>query len=109
MVRNPEEDLGRILEIAQVFSRLEPMLVGTLTEKRNRKRRKDGSEYVSAPYFTFQYKDPQGRRSWKRIPRRLSGRVRKLIEAGERYRKLEREFRGLSSETGLREAAKKNG
>ena len=91
MVRNPEEDLGRILEIAQVFSRLEPMLVGTLTEKRNRKRRKDG------------------RRSWKRIPRRLSGRVRKLIEAGERYRKLEREFRGLSSETGLREAAKKNG
>ena len=69
----------------------------------NRKRRKDGSEYVSVPYSTFQYKGTDGKRTWKRIPRGSETRVKKLIMTGERYRVLEKEYRGLVSELGLLE------
>ena len=109
MRRSVEQVLARIREIAEEVSRLGPMLVGTLTKRPNRKRRRDGSEYVSVAYSTFQYKGTDGQRKWKRIPRGTEGRVRKLIEVGERYRRLEQEYRGLVSELGLLEAAQKNG
>jgi len=109
MARSVEQDLARIREVAEEVARLGPMLVGTLTKRPNRKRRRDGSEYVSVAYGTFQYKGPGGRRQWKRIPRGAEGRVKKLIATGERYRALEQEYRGLASELGLLEAAKKNG
>ena len=109
MARSVDQNLARIREVAEEVSRLGPMLVGTLTKRPNRKRRRDGSEYVSVAYCTFQYKGADGRRKWKRIPCDAEGRVRKLIEAGERYRVLEQESRGLASELGLLEAAKKKG
>ena len=108
MTRSAKQVLGRISEVAEEISRLGPMLVGTLTKRPNRKRRKDGSEYVSHPYSTFQYKGADGRRKWKRIPRGAEGRIKKLIVTGERYRLLEQEYRGLASELGLLEASKKN-
>ena len=108
MAETVEKDLARIREVAKQVQRLGPMLVGTLTQRPNRKRRKDGSEYVSVAYSTFQYKGTDGRRKWKRIPRGAEGRVRKLIAVGDRYRVLEQEYRGLASELGLLEAAKKN-
>ena len=109
MAKTVEQAVARIREIAQEVSRLGPMLVGTLTQRPNRKRRRDGSEYVSVAYGTFQYQGADGRRKWKRIPRGTEGRVRKLIEVGKRYRELEQEYRGLASEAGLMDAAKKNG
>ncbi len=108
MTRSAKQVLGRVREIADEISRLGPMLVGTLTKRPNRKLRKDGSEYVSVAYSTFQYKGADGKRKWKRIPRGAETRVKKLIVAGERYRVLEQEYRGLVSELGLLEAAKKN-
>lgn len=107
MGKSAKQVLARIREVAKEMSRLGPMLAGTLTKRPNRKRRKDGSEYVSTPYSTFQYKGADGRRKWKRIPRRAEARVRKLIVTGERYRLLEQEYRGLASELGLLEATKK--
>jgi hypothetical protein len=109
MARSVEQELARIREVAEEISRLGPMLVGTLTKRPNRKKRRDGSEYVSSEYSTFQYKGADGRRKWKRIPRGAEGRVRKLIQTGARYRVLEREYRGRASELGLLDAAKKNG
>jgi len=108
MTKTPEELLARAREIAETVAHLGPMLVGTLMEKRNRKRRQDGSEYVSAPYYTFQFRDAQGRRRWRRIPRHVKGRVQKLVATGERYRALEREYAALATELGLVEASKKN-
>ena len=109
MARSMEQDITRIREVADEVALLGPMLVGTLTKRPNRKRRQDGSEYVSVAYGTFQYKGTDGRRKWKRIPCTAEARARKLIEAGNRYRVLEQEYRGLASELGLREAAKKKG
>ena len=108
MARSAKQVLGRIREVADEISKLGPMLVGTLTKRPNRKRRKDGSEYVSTPYSTFQYKGADGRRKWKRIPRSAEARVKKLVMTGDRYRVVEKEYRGLLSELGLLEAAKKN-
>ena len=108
MTESAKQVLGRIREVAEEISRLGPMLVGTLTKRPNRKRRKDGSEYVSSPYSTFQYKGADGRRKWKRIPRGAEGRIKKLIVTGERYRLLEQEYRGLASELGILDASKKN-
>jgi hypothetical protein len=104
-----EQEVARIREVAKEVARLGPMLVGTLTKRPNRKRRQDGSEYVSVAYGTFQYKGADGRRKWKRIPRTLETRARKLMEVGDRYRVLEQEYRGLASELGVLEAAKKKG
>ncbi len=108
MARTTDEILARVREIEEAVRQLGPMLVGVLMEKRNRKQRKDGSAYVSAPYYTFQYRDTDGQRRWKRVPRGLKGRVRKLVETGAQYRALEREYAGLRTELGLIEAAKKN-
>lgn len=107
MARSFEQDMARIREVVQEVAQLGPMLVGTLTKRPNRKKRQDGSEYVSAPYSTFQYRGVGGRRKWKRIPRGAEGRVSKLIAVGNRYQMLEQEYRGLASELGLLDVAKK--
>ena len=109
MARAMEKKVARIREVAAEVAQLGPLLVGTLTQRPNRKRRRDGSEYVSAPYSTFQYKGADGRRKWKRIPRGMEGRVKHLIAVGLRYQALEQEYRGLASALGLLETAKKKG
>lgn len=109
MSRTTDEVLARVEEIAKAVSGLGPMLVGALLAKRNRKRRQDGSEYVSEVYYTFQYRDAEGRRRWRRIPRSQAGRVRKLVQTGTRYQALEREYAALTTQLGLLEASKKNG
>ena len=109
MAKSVGRDLARIREVADEVAQLGPMLVGTLTKRPNRKRRQDGSEYVSVAYGTFQYKGVDGRRKWKRVPRGAEGRIAKLIAVGDRYRVLEQEYRGLASELGLEEVAKKKG
>jgi hypothetical protein len=108
MAKTTDEIGARVQELTVTVSQLGPMLVGTLLEKHNRKRRRDGSEYLSAPYYTFQYRDQNGRRCWRRIPREQKGRVRKLVATGERYRALEREYTGCMTELGLQAASKKN-
>jgi hypothetical protein len=109
MPRTPDEVLARVEEITATVVQLGPMLVGSLLAKRNRKRRQDGSEYVSEPYFTFQYRDAEGRRRWRRIPRRQAGQVRKLVQTGARYQALEREYAALTTQLGLLQTSKKNG
>ena len=108
MAKTTDEILARVQEIAATVQQLGPLLVGTLMEKRNRKQRKDGSTYVSDPYFTFQYRDADGKRRWRRVPRAMQIRFRKLVKTGERYQALEREYSALRTELGMLETSKKN-
>ena len=83
------------------------LLDGTLMTKRNRVKRKDGRIHVSPEHFTFQYRDSDGKRQWKRIPRAARAVVERLVRAGERYRTLEREYRALLTELALTDDSKK--
>jgi hypothetical protein len=86
---------------------IQAMLDGTLMRKRNRVERKDGSIHVSPEHWTFQYRGADGKRKWKRIPRNAKATVQRLVEAGEQYRRLEREYRALRTELALTEDVKK--
>ena len=97
----------RMEKIRKEVAHLGPMLIGTLLQKHNRKLRKDGSEYVSPPYFTFQYTGTDGKRAWKRIPRSLKKRVEALCDEGKRYRELENEYAAIGTEVALLEPLKK--
>jgi hypothetical protein len=88
---------------------IQAMLDGTLMCKRNRVERKDGSIHVSPEHWTFQYRGADGKRKWKRIPRNAKAAVQRLVEAGDLYRRLEREYRALRTELALTEDVKKKG
>lgn len=90
-------------EIRDVFVRiaaLDGVLLGNLLEKHNRKRRKDGSTYVSPPYYTFQYQGQHGKQEWRRVPRQHKARVERMIANGQEYVRLRK-----SAETLLRDVA----
>jgi hypothetical protein len=90
-------------EIRDIFVRmaaLDGVLLGTLLEKHNRERRKDGSTYVSPPYYTFQYQGPNGKQQWRRVPRQHKARVERMIGNGREYVRLRK-----SAEALLRAAA----
>ena len=90
-------------EIREDFVRmaaLDGVLLGTLLEKHNRERRKDGSTYVSPPYYTFQYQGQNGKQQWRRVPRQHKARVDRMIANGQEYIRLRK-----SVETLLRDAA----
>jgi hypothetical protein len=91
----------RINAIRRQIDRIPAMLEGTLMVKRNRVPRKDGSVHVSPQYHTFQYRAADGKRQWKRIPRKATSAVKRLVQAGRRYRKLEREYVALLTELSL--------
>ena len=89
-------------EIRDVFVRmaaLDGVLLGTLLEKHNRERRKDGSTYISPPYYTFQYQGEK-KQEWRRVPRQHKARVERMIGNGQEYVRLRK-----SVETLLRDAA----
>ena len=90
-------------EIRDIFVRMEALdgvLLGTLLEKHNRERRKDGSTYVSPPYYTFQYQGEKGKQEWRRVPRQHKTRVERMIGNGQEYVRLRK-----SAEALLRDAA----
>ena len=84
------------------------LLDGALMTKRNRVKRKDGSVHVSPEHCTFQYRNSEGKRVWKRIPRSARAAVERLVRAGVRYRVLEREYRAGLTELALADDGKKN-
>lgn len=98
--RTVEQVEAEIRDIVVAFEALDGVLLGNLLEKRNRKPRKDGSTYVSAPYYTFQYMGEDGRQGWRRVPRKHKARVERMIENGREYLRLRKLAEAL-----LREAA----
>lgn len=99
---------ARIGAIRKKMDEIPAMLDGTLLIKHNRVARKDGSVHVSPEHYTFQYSGVDGKRKWKRVPRHAKAAVDRLVRAGKRYRKLEREYTALMTELSLVDEGKKN-
>jgi hypothetical protein len=107
----PSERSEQEARIEAIWRRMEAipaLLDGTLMTKRNRVRRTDGSIQVSPEHGTFQYRGADGKRKWKRIPRKAKATVERLVRAAQRYRALEREYRALLTELALANDDKKN-
>ena len=100
---------ARIGAIRKQMEKISALLEGTLMVKHNRVKRKDGSVQVSPEHYTFQYRGADGKRKWKRIPRKAKVAVERLVRAGKRYRKLEQEYTALLTELSLTDGGKKNG
>ena len=86
---------------------IEAMLEGALLTKRNRVSRKDGSVHVSPTHYVFQYRSADGKRKWKAVPESAYKAVKRLVEAGKRYRVLEAEYSALMTERTLMSDVKK--
>ena len=99
---------ARIGTIRKKMDEITAMLDGALMVKHNRVKRKDGSIHISPEYYTFQYKGADGRRKWKRIPKKAKASVERLVRAASRYRKLDREYSALLTELSLAHGGKKN-
>jgi len=97
---------ARVEEIWRRMEAIPALLDGSLMTKRNRVKRKDGSIRVSPEHYTFQFRDADGKRQWKRIPRTAKAAVERLVRAGETYRRLEAEYRGLLTELTLDDGKK---
>ncbi len=101
---SPQERMEHIRDLIEAIP---AMLDGELLIKHNRVKRKDGSVHISPAYYSFQYRDINGKRHWKRIPGHALNQVKKLVNAAKRYRLLEREFRTLCTELTLADPDKK--
>ena len=62
---------------------------------------KDGTRRKAKPHWKFQSLGPRGKRKYKNIPAALVPKVRRLVENGRRYRKLEKEYSRLVTEESL--------
>lgn len=109
MKRKTEQEIEtRLAEIRVQIEAIPALLDGALLTKHNRVARKDGSIRVSPEYYTFQYTGADGKRKWKRIPKGAKAAVKRLVQAGTRYKKLIREYTALMNEASLTGMGKKN-
>lgn len=92
---------ARVRNIRKEIGGIPALLDGSLLTKHNRVKRKDGSVHTSREHFTFQYRDAEGKRCWKRVPRDRRASVDLLVRAGQRYRALDAEYRALLTELAL--------
>jgi len=107
--KNIKAKQDRIRAIRKQIEEIPAMLEGSLMSKRNRVQRKDGSIHLSPQYYTLQYRGADGRRKWKRIPKKALATVKRLVRAGKRYRALEREYAALITELSLAHSSTKRG
>lgn len=98
----------RMDEIVGEMRGIGDMLFGSVTTNRNRKlrKRKEGV-YVSPPHYTFNSTGENGRKLCKRIRPENVQRVRNLMEAGRRWKGLEKEYERLANQLEWAGGAKK--
>lgn len=108
MKQKTQDKMARIDTIKIEMDEIPAILDGTLMRKHNRVKRKNGSIHISPEYYTFQFLGADGKRKWKRIPRKAKAGVERLVRAAKRYRKLEREYLALLTEVSLEGSIKKN-
>ena len=85
----------RISEIVAEMHSITEFAEGSISSSSNSYPVKD------EPHWKFQSLGPRGKRKYKNIPAALVPRVRKLVENGRRYRKLEKEYSRLVTEESL--------
>ena len=99
----------RISEIVAEMHSITEFAEGSISSSSNSYPVKDGTRRKAKPHWKFQSLGPRGKRKYKDIPAALVPRVRKLVENGRRYRKLEKEYSRLVTEESLAALKKKAG
>jgi len=98
----------RIREIAAEIASITEFAEGSIASSRKRYRVKGGAERRASPQYRFKSKGARGKQVSKYVPAELAPRVKKLVEDGRRYRRLEAEYSRLVTEASL-ESLKKKG
>ena len=98
----------RIRELRAKAGGFGAMLDGCLQTKKNRVANRDGGTHVSPEHYQFQYRGADGKMRWKSVPRKHCGEVRRLIDKGREYKRIEREYAALVNEATLAGLGKKN-
>jgi len=98
----------RIRDLREKVGSVGPMLDGCLQVKRNRVANKDGTEHMSPEHYQIQYRGPDGKQRWKSIPRKHCAEIRRMIARGHEYKRIEREYAALVTESTLADIGKKN-
>ena len=91
----------RIAEVVAEMASITEFAEGSISSSSNSYTVKDGTRKKAKPHWKFQSLGPRGKRKYKNIPAALLPRVKKLIENGRRYRKLEAEYARLVTEESL--------
>ena len=98
---DPNSVEKRIREIAAEISSITEFAEGSIASSRKQYALKDGTVRRASPQFRFQTKGGRGKQVCKYVPPCAVARVKKLIENGRRYRKLEAEYSRLVTEASL--------
>jgi hypothetical protein len=91
----------RIREIQAEVAAIDEFAEGSIASSRKPYRLKDGTARLASPQYRFKSKGARGKQVSKYIPPSAVARVKKLIENGRRYRKLEAEYSRLVTEASL--------
>ena len=91
----------RIREIQAEVAAIDEFAEGSIASSRKPYRLKDGTVRLASPQYRFKSKGARGKQVSKYIPPSAVGRVKRLIENGRRYRKLEAEYSRLVTEVSL--------
>lgn len=91
----------RISEIVAEMHSITEFAEGSMSSSSNTYAVKDGTRRRAKPHWKFQSLGPRGKRKYRNIPAALVPRVRKLIDNGKRYRRLEAEYSRLVTEESL--------
>jgi len=91
----------RISEIVAEMHSITEFAEGSISSSSNSYPVKDGTRRKAKPHWKFQSLGQRGRRKYKNIPAAVLPKVKKLIENGRRYRRLEAEYSRLVTETSL--------
>jgi len=91
----------RIREIIAEISSISEFAEGSIASNSKQYTLKDGSVRRASPQYRFKSKGARGKQVSKYVPPSAVARVKKLIENGRRYRKLEAEYARLVTEASL--------
>lgn len=99
----------RITEIIAEMHSITEFAEGTISSSSNTYLLKDGTRKKAKPHWKFQSLGRRGERKYKNIPAALVPKLKKLIENGKKYRKLESEYARLMTEESLAALKKTQG
>ncbi len=96
-----KETHERIAEIIAKMASITEFAEGSISSSSNSYTVKDGTRRKAKPHWKFQSLGQRGKRKYKSIPAAVLPKVKKLIENGRRYRRLEAEYSRLVTEASL--------
>ena len=99
MIANEEDAMkdteARIREIVAEIAAITEFAEGSIASSSKKYKVKDGTTRRASPQYRFKSKGARGKQVCKYVPPHAVARVKKLIDDGRRYRKLEAEYARL--------------